>query len=109
LKKNTLQTLWNRRDRLKIMTEIMEVTKEEQLKTRIMYKVNLSFNQINEYLSFLTEMRFIKIQKSGNKKSYKTTDKGYSFIENYRELEKLLQSKLVETPMITKRVKIGRL
>jgi predicted transcriptional regulator len=100
LKKSPVQKLWERRDRLKIITEIMEVSKEEKLKTRIMYKVNLSFNQINEYLSFLTEMGFIKIQVAGKKKSYKTTVKGYSFIENYRELESLLNPELIETPMI---------
>jgi predicted transcriptional regulator len=100
--KDTSKTLWDRRDRLKIMAEIMEFTKERQLKTRIMYKVNLSFNQINEYLSFLTEMRFIRIQVENKKKSYELTSKGYSFIENYKEMENLLKPEQLETPMLMK-------
>jgi predicted transcriptional regulator len=91
LKNSDVQTLWERRDRLHIMAEIMEATRGSQLKTRIMYEVNLSFSQVNEYLSFLTEMGFIGVQVEKGKKRYKTTTKGRLYIENYMEMSNLLR------------------
>ncbi len=85
------QRLWDRRDRLDIMTEIMEVAKGSQLKTRIMYRVNLSFSQVNEYLSFLTERGFLRVHVENRKKFYETTAKGNIYIENYREMSNLLR------------------
>ena len=88
---NAMQTLWNRRDRLNIMAEIMEAAKGNQLKTRIMYRVNLSFSQLKEYLSFLTERGFLRVHVENRKKFYETTAKGNIYIENYREMSNLLR------------------
>ena len=74
------------------MAEIMEVAKGSQLKTRIMYKVNLSFSQVNEYLSFLTEMGFLRVHVENRTKLYETTAKGKLYIENYMEMSYLLRS-----------------
>ena len=92
MKSNDVQSLWERRDRLHIMAEIMEVAKGSQLKTRIMYKVNLSFSQVNEYISFLTEMGFLRVRVENGKKLYETTAKGKLYIENYIEMSNLLRS-----------------
>ena len=88
---NAMQTLWNRRDRLNIIAEIMEAAKGSQLKTRIMYRVNLSFSQVNEYLSFLTERGFLRVHVENRKKFYETTAKGNIYIENYMEMSNLLR------------------
>lgn len=88
---NAVQTVWERRDRLHIMAEIIEATKESQLKTRIMYSANLSFSQVNEYLSFLTERGFLRVRVENGKKLYETTPKGNQYIENYREMSNLLR------------------
>lgn len=101
MKSNTVQRLWERRDRLGILAEILEVAKNKEGKTRIMYSVNLSFSQINEYLKFLTEMGFIEIRCINGKKSYQTTSKGYDYIDNYVEMSQLLASKKEEAPIIT--------
>jgi predicted transcriptional regulator len=74
------------------MAEIMETTKESRLKTRIMYSANLSFSQVNEYLSFLTERGFLRLRVENGKKLYKTTAKGDQYIEKYREMSNLLRS-----------------
>jgi predicted transcriptional regulator len=91
LTNSTVQQLWERRDRLKIMAEIMEASKGSQLKTRIMYRVNLSFSQVNEYLSFLTERGFLRVHEKKGKTLYETTTKGILYIENYREMSNLLR------------------
>ena len=92
MKQDSVQPLWERRDRLKIMAEIMEVAKEKQLKTRIMYKVNLSFSQVNDYLTFLIERGFLRVTFDNKKKIYQTTEKGNSYIENYFEMVNLLKT-----------------
>ena len=103
MKGNNLETFWERRDRLKIMAEIMEVAKGGKLKTRIMYMVNLSFSQVNEYLSFLTEMGFLSVRVDNGRKIYETTTKGKSFIENYMDMAKLLNTEeLVRVPILAK-------
>jgi predicted transcriptional regulator len=75
------------------MAEILETTKESQLKTRIMYSVNLSFSQLKEYLSFLTEKGFLRTHVENGKKLYEATDKGNKYTEQYREMSNLLSQK----------------
>ena len=87
----TVETLWERRDRLNIMAEIIEVSKGGKLKTQIMYKVNLSFSQLKDYLSFLTEKGFLKVYVENKKKIYVATAKGNLYIENYMEMSDLLR------------------
>jgi predicted transcriptional regulator len=91
LTNSAVQKVWERRDRLHIMAEIIEATKESQLKTRIMYSANLSFSQVNEYLSFLTEKGFLRVHVENGKKLYEATAKGNRYIENYREMSNLLR------------------
>lgn len=96
-----VETLWDRRDRLGIMAEIMEAAKGGILKTQIMYGVNLSFSQLKEYLSFLTEMGFLKVHVESRKKIYETTAKGLQYIESYMEMSNLLKTTdIVETPLL---------
>ena len=92
MKSSAVQTLWKRRDRLHIIAEIMEAAKGGRLKTRIMYEVNLSFFQVNEYLSFLTEMGFLRVCVENRRRVYETTDKGRLYIENYLEISNLLRT-----------------
>ena len=101
MESNDLQNLWERRDRLGIMAEIMKVANGGRLKTQIMYGVNLSFSQVKEYLSFLTQMGFLKVHIENRKRVYETTAKGIKYIENYREMSNLLlTSETVETPIL---------
>ncbi len=103
MKSSDLQALWERRDRLGIMAEIMEVANGGRLKTQIMYGVNLSFSQLREYLSFLTEMRFLRIRNENGKKVYETTAKGIQYIESYREMSNLLRKQdSAEAPILLK-------
>jgi len=79
-----------RRDRLHIMAEVLVVTSNGALKTQVMYKANLSFAQLNEYLSFLLEVGLLKTMKKREKTVYKTTRKGAKYLESYAEIRDLL-------------------
>jgi predicted transcriptional regulator len=92
LETNNAQPLWNRRDRLGIIAEIIEAAQDGQLKTRIMYMVNLSFSQVNEYLSFLTERGFLDVHMENGKKFYGASAKGSLYVENYLEMSNLMRS-----------------
>jgi len=81
-----------RRDRLYILAEILDIAKEGTLKTQIMYKANLSFAQLNEYLDLLMTMKLVGITKGKAKTVYKTTPKGLQYLENYKEIIQLLKN-----------------
>lgn len=61
------------------------------LKTQVMYKANLSFAQLNEYLSLLLDLSFLEIVKEEDRTIYKTTAKGMRYLQSYREIRELLK------------------
>ena len=81
-----------RRDRLYIMAQILEITKDGSLKTQIMYKANLSFSQLKEYLSLLIEMKLLETTVNANKTVYRMTRKGSEYLRNYKQITDLLLS-----------------
>jgi len=74
-----------------IMAEILEIAREGVLKTQIMYRANLSFAQLNEYLSLLLDLNLLEAVKKTEKTMYKTTDKGLRYLQSYREIRELLK------------------
>jgi predicted transcriptional regulator len=87
---SNLENERKRRDRLYIIAEILTIVKDGCLKTQIMYRANLSFAQLNEYLSFLIKMDFLKVKKENRRNTYRTTAKGDKYLEKYRDLADLL-------------------
>ncbi|NWG10733.1 hypothetical protein HXY33_03140 [Candidatus Bathyarchaeota archaeon] len=92
-----------RRDKLYIVAEILEIVKEGVLKTQIMYRANLSFTQLNEYLGFMIKNELIEKNLLNDKDIYKATEKGLSFLQRYREITELLKE---ENDHIKNNVKI---
>ena len=87
---NGLENVNKRRDRLDIISEILAIAKDGRLKTQIMYRANLSFTQLNEYLDFLNKMSLLQVQKENRKTTYKTTDKGCRYLEKYGDISNFL-------------------
>jgi predicted transcriptional regulator len=85
-----LEHEYKRRDRLYIIAEILNIAKSGCLKTQIMYRANLSFAQLNEYLSFLTKIHLIIIQNENKRTVYKTSTKGNQYLEKYEDIADLL-------------------
>ncbi len=80
-----------RRDRLTIMAQVLSIAREGTVKTQVMYRANLSFAQLNEYLSFLQEVKLLKINTQDGRTIYKTTPKGLKYLENFAGIKDLLQ------------------
>jgi predicted transcriptional regulator len=81
-----------RRDKLFIIAEILEIAKEGTLKTQIMYRANLSFTQLNDYLSLMLKINLLKKSDENDKEIYRATSKGMDFLERYREISELLKT-----------------
>jgi len=81
-----------RRDRLYILAEILDIAKDGTLKTQIMYRANLSFTQLNEYLDLLVSMKLVGLIAEKEKNIYKTTAKGLQYLQNYKEIIELLKN-----------------
>jgi predicted transcriptional regulator len=82
-----------RRDKLYIISEILEIAKEGVLKTQIMYRANLSFTQLNDYLKFMLKINLIEKNVENGKEIYRATEKGSDFLQRYREITELLKTK----------------
>jgi predicted transcriptional regulator len=84
------ETSPKRRDKLVIMAEIMCISKNGALKTQIMYKANLSFAQLTEYLKLLSQTSLLEKSAENGKQIYKATRKGIDFLERQQEIMDLL-------------------
>ena len=85
-------TTSKRRDKLCIIAEILEIAKEGTLKTQIMYKANLSFAQLNEYLKFMLKIKLIQKLVNRGKDIYIATEKGLDFLQRQCELNELMKT-----------------
>lgn len=85
-----MENVQKRRDRLHIIAQILEISKSGCLKTQIMYRANLSFAQLNEYLSFLTKTHLLALDNDEKKNVYVTSAKGNSYLEKYADIADLL-------------------
>ncbi len=74
------------RSRYEIMAWIMQNCLLPRSKTHIIHKGNMSFAQINAYLSLLTSLELLS-QENGK---YETTDKGRQFVSAYKDLGKIM-------------------
>ena len=82
-----------KRSDIDIMANILSEANESTKKTRIMYKCNLSHNQLQAYLHILRDMGFLASHsnKEGEKMNcFRTTSKGFKFLDAYRALKNLM-------------------
>ena len=86
----TKDTTTKRRDKLHIIAEILEIAREKPLKTQIMYRANLSFAQLNEYLKFMLKIQLLSKAVYNGKEVYNATEKGLDFLQRHSELTELL-------------------
>lgn len=81
-----------KRTRLQILKEIVDVAKGGSKKTNIMYKCNLSFDQLNKYLNLALDRNLIGITSVNPHPVYTVTSKGLQFSKDYEELMKSFNS-----------------
>ena len=75
-----------KRGKVDIIAEILKIGQKPVKKTRIMYRANLSFQQLKKYLKIVEENQLLKKDSD----TYKTTEKGKRFLEIYRQIDLFL-------------------
>lgn len=81
------------RGRLDIIANILGSAVGGVRKTSIMYKCNLSFKQLEAYLSFLVRkdlLRMFAKKESAVSQYFETTERGMDFLRAYRNLNALM-------------------
>lgn len=78
------------RSRTDIISEILDAANGNNAsKTKLMYKAFLSFVQMKEYLTILTESDLLRYDS--NTHTFKTTEKGLKFLEAYNLLDDMIK------------------
>ena len=84
-----------RRSELDIITKILKLSINGTKKTNIMYKGNLSYTQIQNYLPFLIEKQILEEclveENDKNYINYKITQKGLDLLQSARKTLILLK------------------
>jgi len=84
-----------RRSELDIITKILKLSINGTKKTNIMYKGNLSYTQIQNYLPFLIEKKILEEclveENDKNYINYKITQKGLDLLQSARKTLILLK------------------
>jgi predicted transcriptional regulator len=92
----------NNRGKIQIMADIVDLCKAGIRKTHIMYKGNLSYEQINRYLYELLEKELIIQNLDDGVLTYRATEKGRSFLQYYNMMLSILDEKVVNISPIEK-------
>ena len=86
----------NNRGKIQIMGDVLALATSGIKKTHIMYKANLSYEQVHLYLSELIGRKLIVQDVSPDGVMYRTTDKGREFLLYYNRLNEFLEEPQVE-------------
>jgi len=98
LVENPLSGPRRRRSRLSIIAEVLDLARRGALKTQIMYGASLSFAQLKDNLSFLLDVNLLKVIENPNRSLYKTTKKGFRYLQSYMKIGELLKKEEENIP-----------
>src|ERR671916_2946359 len=86
----------NNRGKIQIMGDVLALATSGIKKTHIMYKANLSYEQVYLYLGDLIGKRLIVQDVSPDGVVYRTTEKGREFLLHYTRLVEFLEEEKQE-------------
>jgi predicted transcriptional regulator len=81
----------NNRGKIQIMGDVLGLATSGIKKTHIMYRANLSYEQVHLYLVDLIGKRLIAQDVSPDGVAYRTTTKGREFLQYYTRLVEFLE------------------
>ena len=81
----------NNRGKLEIIADVVDLCTSGIKKTHIMYKGNLSFEQITRYLRQLLKMEFVEQTIDDGVIIYRATEKGRVFLHYYNLMINTMQ------------------
>lgn len=81
-----------KREHFRIISDILSFAFNGALKTELMFKANLSYSQLENYIPMLIRLKLLEVSTSQKATVYKTTAKGMNFLRRFKELDELLKS-----------------
>lgn len=80
------------RTKTDLIAQILDAASDNRglTRTKIMYKVFLSYTKVKEYLTVLLENDLIEYDEKSQ--TYKTTEKGLHFMQAYRQMGELISN-----------------
>jgi predicted transcriptional regulator len=85
-----------RRSHLEVCAQILEAieTGKAITKTHIMYRANVSFSQLQKYITLLLQMGLIGEIERESRRTYEITEKGKLLLYHYRKVKELLRNSI---------------
>jgi predicted transcriptional regulator len=79
------------RNRMEIVANLLEIARTGALKTHLMYRANLSYLMVTEYLQYLSTSQLIEetVDEEGVTKIYRTSPKGLKYLQVYDSLQSI--------------------
>ena len=91
----------NNRGKIQIMGDVLALGTSGIKKTHIMYRANLSYEQVHLYLGELIGKRLISQDvSSSDGVIYRTTEKGREFLLHYTRLVEFLEEEAAQEPEV---------
>jgi len=82
-----------RRSNIDIIADMLKIGENGAGKTRLMYHANLSYTQIQKYLSFLVNQGLVnKVQLSSPPITYQVTESGHKLLKLITNIQELLET-----------------
>lgn len=90
----------NNRGKIEIMADVLALSTSGIKKTHIMYRANLSYEQILYYLNQLLGKGLIAQDVSDGALVYRTTEKGREFLAYYSRMSDLITESYENAPKV---------
>jgi len=94
-----MEAAFVKRGRLEIIYEILSVCRKPTQKTHILYKCNLSYEQLLKYLKYLISHGLLGSFEKKRRPFFHVTDKGRAFLEGYKTLRDFVRDSPERYPL----------
>ena len=91
LEKEATTRMTKKRSEMEMAADILQVAKNGAKKSHIVYKANLNFKIMNEYLNHLITSGLIT-GPEGKNRIFRTTDKGIDYLNHFEDLKDYMKS-----------------
>ena len=78
------------RDKIEIISDVLEAANGGASKIRIMYKAGLSYKQMRGYVNFLAEKGLLDYGYQQDVQIVRTTEKGLLFLDTYNRIHDII-------------------
>ena len=98
-----------RRGSLDIIAEILDAAASGAVKTRIMNRAHLNFEQFNMYAKWLLNAKLLRVNEFSGKTLYRTTEKGKFLLQKFSEIKSIVKNPGNERNVEPKIIRRGNL